>query len=592
MKKHGTGLAVRLMVLAMAVLLIVAALPLAGSFAMAAKTKGAYFTTGFPRFAYVITGLKVEDGDNTVKLYQNADMQPYDTYTGVYPIPAQVYDSEDMRLYTVTEIGGAVGDTVPGALQNVPVTGIILPETITAIGAKAFAGDTALAELTFPTSVTSAAADAFTGVTLQQLTLNVVTETTLSGTTAYTSARRMVSLPGQITDLQVSQPLTIAGPVTLSGGVQIDNSDILVQSGATLTLAGELKGDGVVEVKNGGSFVLGAASPSFTGRIRLTEAAARFVNNTNAPVSVVNAAGKAVTAAPGETVLGGEQEQPAVQPTQAPDDNTGETDTNPRITHNDGGTVTVEDAGKTVVIVASQGYYVEEVVINGLSMGNITRYEFEAASTQNTVAVTFAEGQESEGPGTDIPTTGFIDVPASASYAGSVTLLAEVGIFHGVGGNRFAPNGITNRGMTATLLKRMESYAPTFRIVPKEEETLPADVSEGQWYAEAAAWANATGILPCDADGNFNAPRASTRQELALCLYRFTQLRGYSTKVDASLYRRYQDATLLEGEIRQAMVWAASKGYLSAENRVLDPSGTMTRAAVADMLARYLRVYG
>ena len=246
MKRTNRGRFTRLAGMALSAVLLVSALPMTGLSASAAGMKGAFFTSGNPPFAYVITGLRPEDGDNMVKLYQNENMQSYEGYTDVYTIPERAFDADDMRFYTVTEIGGAVGDSVPGALEGVPLRGIALPKTIKTIGARAFSGCTSLTEMTFPTTVTDLASNAFNGVALQRLTLNAAVSTTLLSDTSYTSsgATLPITLPIQFTDLTVSAPLTIAGQISVPGATVMSNTGITIQTGASLALRGPLSGTG------------------------------------------------------------------------------------------------------------------------------------------------------------------------------------------------------------------------------------------------------------------------------------------------------------------------------------------------------------
>ena len=577
----------RLVCLVLAVMLLISALPLAGLSAAAASMKGAFFTSGNPPFAYVVTGLRPENGDNTVKLYQNEDMQSYDGYNGVYTIPEQVYDAGDMKFYTVTEIGGAVGDTIPGALENVGLQGIVLPKTIATIGERAFAGCTNLREITFPTSVTKLAVNAFDRVYLQQLTLNVCETTTLFSTGSYMplGGSSMITLPREFTELTVSAPLTVAGQISVSGPTRMSNTGVTVQGGASLTLWGTLSGTGVIEVRNGGSLLLEASPVGYSGSIRLTGADSTLINHSAAAVTVQNAVGQTVTVQPGETFTGKESSGDL---SPNPDENPG-TVIRPKIMVNYGGSVTVEDGGKVVVISAYEGYRVESVTINGLPMGSITRYEFEFASEENTVEVVFVRGEGAVGP--DLPGTGtpvFTDVPANASYADAVSFLVNNGILQGVSRTQFAPAQIASRGMFVTVLKRMEIYGSDFHL-KCEEPVYPEDVNENSWYGESAAWAVGTGLFSLS-DGAFLPNRPITREEAALCLHRLTHARGYATLVDAGSYRGYSDATLLGLESREAMLWAVSRGYLTSRNRALDPAGQITRAEMAQMLARYLKL--
>lgn len=585
MKRTNRGRFTRLAGMALLAVLLVSALPMTGLSASAAGMKGAFFTSGNPPFAYVITGLRPEDGDNMVKLYQNENMQSYEGYTDVYTIPERAFDADDMRFYTVTEIGGAVGDSVPGALEGVPLRGIALPKTIKTIGARAFSGCTSLTEMTFPTTVTDLASNAFNGVALQRLTLNAAVSTTLLSDTSYTSsgATLPITLPIQFTDLTVSAPLTIAGQISIPGATVMSNTGITIQTGASLALRGPLSGTGVIEVRNDSSLTLEASPVGYNGSIRLTGPLSQLVNHSSSPVTVLNAQGRAVTVQPGQIFSGAEQNDPNDRPV-VPDEVL-----RPKITTNYGGSVTIEEQGKVVLITAFSGYHVEEVVINGLSMGGITRYEFEAASEQNTVAVTFAEGKNPVGPNLpSIDPAEFLDVPAGAAYAEAVAFLANNGILQGVSRTRFAPEQKADRAMFVSVLKRLEIYGSDFHLECKKP-VYPVDAVEGAWYADSAAWAAGTNIFPLQ-QGIFDPGRLITREEAALCLYRYTHARGYDTVIDAGRHHAYRDSNMLAAESRHAMLWAATNGYLKVKGGLLDPAGLVTRADMAQMFALYLRI--
>ncbi len=585
MKKTTHRRCARLAGMVLSAALLVSALPIGGLSASAAGMKGAFFTSGNPPFAYVITGLRPEDGDNTVKLYQNGDMQSYEGYTDVYTIPERAFDADDMRFYTVTEIGGAVGDLVPGALEGVDLEGVALPKTIKTIGARAFSDCTRLKEMTFPTTVTSLASNAFNGVALQRLTLNAAVSTTLVSDISYVSGgvNAPITLPAQITDLTVSAPLTIAGQISIPGVTVMSNTGITIQSGAALTLRGPLSGTGVIEVRNDASLTLEASPLGYNGSIRLTGALSQLVNHSSSPVTVLNAQGRAVTVQPGQIFSGAEQDGSGDLPPSFDEI------LRPQITANYGGTVTVEDKGRVVLITAFSGYHVEEVVINGLSMGGITRYEFEAASEQNTVEVTFAKGSNPVGP--DLPSVdpaAFLDIPAGAAYGEAVAFLANNGILQGVSKTRFAPEQKTDRAMFVSVLKRLEIYGADFHL-ECEKPLYPSDAAEGVWYADSAAWAAGTKIVPLQG-GLFYPGQLVTREDAALYLYRYTHARGYDTVVDAGRHHAYQDSNMLVADSRQAMLWAATNGYLKTKGGFLDPAGLMTRADMAQMFALYLRI--
>lgn len=573
MNRKSCGRTKRLTALLLA-LLLAAAVPFAGLSASAAGMQGAPVISGNPAFVYLITGLKVESGADTVKLYQDKNMQSYETYTGEYEIPEQVYDSDSMGIYTVDEIGGAIGDSIPGALEGIPARKIGLPGTIKTIGARAFA-NSAVQELTFPTSVQRVQSDAFLGVLLQTLTLNVTEKTTMNADHYYLHGENglAVMLPHAVTNLRVQEPLRVKGGMTIPGNVEMQGGNLLLEALTDFTVSGTLSGAGLIEVSNTASLTVYTVS-GFTGRINLVGPEAKVVNHSSAVLSVYNSEGKQIDVLPGESSTG---ETPTVEPTDDPS-------LYPQISHNAGGKVVVKERGKVVEIIPDSGYKIEEVIINGYPMGTISRYEFAEITASNTVSVTFAQGQEEVGP---VGPTYFVDVSASSPYAEAIYFLVSNGICSGVGGGRFAPQERVDRATLLFLLKQMEHYDKDFVVKAKKLEIPYNDVPENKWYTEAVGWAVNTGIW--NRTEKFYPGRFITREEFAVALYRYTRARGYAAYQEAGRYHAYVDSILLVYESRQAMTWAATVGYLKVDGRRLNPAGSITRGEIAQALATYLR---
>ena len=564
----------RLTALLLAILLA-AAVPFAGLSASAAGMVGAPVIAGTPPFAYLVTGLKVESGADTVKLYQDANMQSYATYTGEYEIPEQIYDADSLTMYTVNEIGGAIGDSIPGALERVPARKIGLPGTIVLIGARAFA-NSGVQELTFPTSVQRVQGDAFLGVSLQTLTLSVTEKATLTSSGTYQNGESglAVVLPHAVTNLRVQEPLRVSSSMTIPGDVEMQGGNLLLDARADVTVSGTLSGAGLIEVSNAAVLTVHSVS-GFSGRINLVGADSKLVNRSSAVLSVYNSEGKLIDVLPGESSTG------ETQVTEPEDDPS----LYPQITQNEGGRVVVSERGKVIEIIPDIGYRIEEVVINGFSMGTISRYEFAQITPSNTVVVTFAQGQGEIGP--DAPTY-FVDVSSSSPYAEAIYFLVNNGICSGVGGGRFAPQERADRATLLFLLKQLERYDADFAVKCEKFEIPYDDVPQGKWYTEAVGWAVNTGIW--NRAEKFYPGRFITREEFALALYRYTRARGYAAYQEAGRYHAYVDSTLLVYESRQAMTWAATVGYLKVNDRKLNPAGAITRGELAQALATYLRI--
>ena len=108
--------------------------------------------------------------------------------------------------------------------------------------------------------------------------------------------------------------------------------------------------------------------------------------------------------------------------------------------------------------------------------------------------------------------TGFTDVSAGVWYANAVQYARENGLMSGVGNNAFAPNDTTNLAM---LLSTLHRDAGT----PAATGSVPAGVTAGSWYADAATWANAEGLLQ-NVNNNFNGAPL-TREDMVTVLWRY-----------------------------------------------------------------------
>lgn len=569
MKQKAFSKSARIVSLALAVMLVVM-IPFAGVTASATAMQGDYFVSG--GFAYVITGIRADNGADTVKLYQDENMQSYAGYTGDYTLPETVVN--DGVEYTVTEIGGAVEGTILGALEGVLARSVTLPAGLTTVGSRAFA-DSTLQVVELPTTVTKLASDAFTGTSLLELNLLVNTTTTLLGqayiTEDATGRTSTVVLPTTIHDVTAQSDLTVSGDTVVFGDLE-QQGNITLRNGARLSVGGTLKntGSGVITVEDSSVLVVSSAL-GVDGRIVLKSASAGVINNSSAAIRVTNVKGETVVVLPGNNIAG--DTEPADDPEQYP-----------QITATEGGKVTVLERGKVIEITADEGYVIESVLINGYDMGTISRYEFAEITADNTVVVTFAEGKTEEGP--ELPTV-FTDVTSGSPYAGYILFLVENGICSGVGNDKFAPNSKVDRGTMLSMLYNAQSYNADFVVKTESTEVPYFDVNEGDWYYAATGWAVNAGIA--NRAEKLNPAELITREEFAVALYRYTQARGYAAYQEAGRYHAYVDAAPLNYEPRCALTWAATAGYLTAENDKLNPAGTMTRAELAQAMALYLQ---
>ncbi len=155
-------------------------------------------------------------------------------------------------------------------------------------------------------------------------------------------------------------------------------------------------------------------------------------------------------------------------------------------------------------------------------------------------------------------------------------------LFGGVGGGNFAPDGKMDRAMVATVLYRLEDA--------KAHGTANfTDVPAGTWYSDAVAWASENGIVKGTGDG-FDPAGGVTREQLAAMLYRYAQSVGLDTKVSGSL-DKFSDSRETSSWAKEAMTWAVGAGLIGGKGgSVLDPAGSATRAEVAAIMQRLVKL--
>ncbi len=190
------------------------------------------------------------------------------------------------------------------------------------------------------------------------------------------------------------------------------------------------------------------------------------------------------------------------------------------------------------------------------------------------------------------------DVPAAHWAAADIQYVTERGLFNGTSAATFGPSTEMSRAMLVTVLYR---YAGS----PAVSEPIPyADVPAGVWYTPGVAWAYQNSIFPSvNLSRTMLYPNEDVRRaEFCVMLYNFAKSLGKSNADPAAVERapftdmewnRFSMAGFgpLYNEAREAMLgWAWPMGIMNgATATTIDPLGSITRAEVAAMLARFDR---
>ena len=173
----------------------------------------------------------------------------------------------------------------------------------------------------------------------------------------------------------------------------------------------------------------------------------------------------------------------------------------------------------------------------------------------------------------------YLDVPEDAWYYSAVDYVVSRGYLSGTSRSRFSPEETLTRAMLAQVLYQVADQ-------PDNGVSHFTDVPDDAWCYDAVSWATEVGILS-GSGSTFDPNRAPARQELAVALYRFAQVRELDATGRADL-TQYADADQISSWARSATEWAVSAGLLAGHSSggamYLSPVDSVTRAEFSAVL--------
>lgn len=173
----------------------------------------------------------------------------------------------------------------------------------------------------------------------------------------------------------------------------------------------------------------------------------------------------------------------------------------------------------------------------------------------------------------------YSDIDYSQWYLESIAWVAQRGFMSGLSGTtQMAPYGTTSRAMVVTMLCRVSGGA-----TGNVGSLAFPDVSRNEWYSGTIAWGVQNGLVSGYGDGTFRPDQDVTREEAAIFLMRYAQMRGLDTSARADL-SAYPDDEEVSPWGAQAMSWAVATGIISGVDGHLNPQGTAYRCEFAAML--------
>ncbi len=172
----------------------------------------------------------------------------------------------------------------------------------------------------------------------------------------------------------------------------------------------------------------------------------------------------------------------------------------------------------------------------------------------------------------------FTDVKPGKWYYTAVDYAVSEKLFSGTSSTTFSPEEPMTRGMFVTVLGNKA------KIDPKDYPTSSfSDVKTGIWYAPQVEWAVQNGLVNGTGGGKFSPAKRVTREQMAVILYNYAKFTNCDLTVRAGLLEQFPDGNKVSSYAKYAMEWAITHKIINGSGGKLDPSGTATRAQVAQI---------
>ena len=177
----------------------------------------------------------------------------------------------------------------------------------------------------------------------------------------------------------------------------------------------------------------------------------------------------------------------------------------------------------------------------------------------------------------------FSDVLSDAWYYDAVTFIAGKGITAGTGNDKFSPEATLTRGQFIVML--MKAYD-----IEADKNPIDNFADAGNtYYTGYLAVAKAKGISSGIGNNKFAPNQAITRQEMFSLLYNALKVIGQIPQGDSGkTVSDFTDSDSIAPWATEPMTALVKAGTVTGSGRTLNPTGTTTRAEMAQVLYNLL----
>lgn len=274
------------------------------------------------------------------------------------------------------------------------------------------------------------------------------------------------------------------------------------------------------------------------------------------------------------------------------------------------------------IFTPDSGYKVNDVKVDGKSVGAVLEYTFESVNADSTIEVSFKKVASSGGSSGGSSSSGksdketiekpieetttkedtkkeeakdepiktewvnpFSDVKTDDWYYEYVKYINEKNLMKGISETEFAPNNTVTRAMFVTVLYRLEKE-------PTGAKADFADVLDGTYYENAVGWAVQNGIVNGVSETEFAPDNTITREQMATIIHRYMKFKGLDMSAGENAdTASFEDFENVSDYAKDAFRYACSNGIISGTSKsTLSPKESATRAQMAAIFQRCEKV--
>ena len=179
----------------------------------------------------------------------------------------------------------------------------------------------------------------------------------------------------------------------------------------------------------------------------------------------------------------------------------------------------------------------------------------------------------------------FTDVDADSWAIPGIDFCVLAGLMSGVGGNAFAPKGVTTRAQVVQILYNLSGC-------PKAYDGSPFTDLTADWYQHSIVWAYQNGIVSGTSATTFEPEAPVTREQIAVILMGYAEkVLGLDFSADKADLTAFPDGASVSDWARDAVAEAVALGLISGaqtkDGTFLQPQGGATREQAATILTSF-----